>query len=373
VFPSVNSSLNDSTWYDLWFVIDNNAETFKLYIGGGNFTGITQILTLPGSFNSTPETEAGIFSFRNQATEGPLTALKALIRTGARCYAPIYVDDLFWSSKALLSLPGAGSCANNFTLSVAIKPNVDPVFPIAGQVALCQNATPLQLPTTSNNGISGTWSPAAISNQNSGSYTFTPAPGTCGNSKTINATILPLPVVAIIKDTTVFDGTSLPQTIINSSVVNSTFTWQNSNPAIGLPGSGTGNIPAFTAVNQTNNPISGTITINPTAANCSGNSISYKITVLPLTKDIYIPNLFSPNGDGKNDMLFVYGNYIEKMEVHIFNQWGEKIITLRDKKQGWDGKHKGKQQPVGVYVYTARIVLRDGQTLNKKGSVTLYR
>ena len=86
-----------------------------------------------------------------------------------------------------------------------------------------------------------------------------------------------------------------------------------------------------------------------------------------------MPNVFSPNGDGKNDVLFVYGNYIDQLDMRIFNQWGEQIYAINSKAKGWDGTYKGKAQPVGVYVYALKAVLTDGRTVQMKGSITLVR
>ena len=102
-------------------------------------------------------------------------------------------------------------------------------------------------------------------------------------------------------------------------------------------------------------------------------AVNYVITVIPLDKDVFVPNVFSPNGDGKNDMLYAYGSYISKLEMHIFNQWGQEIKVINDVHDGWDGKYKGTPQPVGVYVYTVKAVMTDGRTIQFKGSITLLR
>jgi gliding motility-associated-like protein len=106
---------------------------------------------------------------------------------------------------------------------------------------------------------------------------------------------------------------------------------------------------------------------------CAGAARSYVVTVKPLNKDVFVPNVFSPNGDGKNDILFVYGNYIDKLDMRIFNQWGEQVIMITKPANGWDGTHRGKAQPVGVYVYTLQATLSDGRTVKLKGSITLLR
>ncbi|MCX6316735.1 MAG: gliding motility-associated C-terminal domain-containing protein [Bacteroidetes bacterium] len=91
------------------------------------------------------------------------------------------------------------------------------------------------------------------------------------------------------------------------------------------------------------------------------------------SKEIFVPNVFTPNGDGKNDVLFVYGNYVATIRLSIFNQWGQLIFESANINTGWNGTYKGQQQPVGVYAYTLKVVLQDGTIINKKGSVNLIR
>ena len=93
---------------------------------------------------------------------------------------------------------------------------------------------------------------------------------------------------------------------------------------------------------------------------------------------VYIPNAFTPNGSGspENERLRVYSNILKEGKFMIFNQWGQKIFeanTLADMKSGWDGTHKGKQQPVGVYIYVGRFTLTNGSVVDKKGSINLVR
>lgn len=89
------------------------------------------------------------------------------------------------------------------------------------------------------------------------------------------------------------------------------------------------------------------------------------------TREIFVPNAFTPNGDGKNDQLKVFGNYIATIDLRIFNQWGQLIYQITDPTAGWDGKHKGQLQPVGVYAYTLKVVRQDGTVVTKKGSINL--
>ena len=68
---------------------------------------------------------------------------------------------------------------------------------------------------------------------------------------------------------------------------------------------------------------------------------------------VFIPNSFTPNGDGVNDTFKIYGDFLSA-ELSIFNQWGE-LIYRGNGRNGWNGQHKGVLQPPGVYVYLVRI------------------
>ncbi|MFB6455806.1 gliding motility-associated C-terminal domain-containing protein [Chitinophaga sp. Hz27] len=96
-------------------------------------------------------------------------------------------------------------------------------------------------------------------------------------------------------------------------------------------------------------------------------------TTNPQGNNIYVPNLFSPNGDGVNDVEYVYGTAIAELEFRIYNQWGQLVFTSKDQRQGWDGTMSGVKQPVGVYVWIVKATMQDGTVITKKGNVTLMR
>ena len=97
------------------------------------------------------------------------------------------------------------------------------------------------------------------------------------------------------------------------------------------------------------------------------------------TVDIFIPNAFSPNGDGVNEHFTVFGKQITEYEIKIFNRVGslmyisEDASEVSDTTRGWDGTYKGKMQDVGVYVYFIRGKDAKGSVFNKKGDITLIR
>lgn len=80
------------------------------------------------------------------------------------------------------------------------------------------------------------------------------------------------------------------------------------------------------------------------------------VTILFGGEPFWMPNAFSPNGDGLNDVFKPVQryDYVNSYNLSIFSRWGELIFETSNIEQGWDGNHKGKKAPIGTYVY--RIV-----------------
>jgi len=88
---------------------------------------------------------------------------------------------------------------------------------------------------------------------------------------------------------------------------------------------------------------------------------------------VYLPNVFSPNGDTKNDIFYVRSNFILEMELNIYNRWGELLFTSTSVDDGWDGTYKGKSLPPDVYGYRLMYKCIDGEDYVKEGNVTLVK
>jgi gliding motility-associated-like protein len=86
---------------------------------------------------------------------------------------------------------------------------------------------------------------------------------------------------------------------------------------------------------------------------------------------IGIPTAFTPNRDGRNDLLHVRGYCIKDMELLIYNRWGEQVYRTIDMNDGWDGIYKGKLQEADVYVYILQGHFIDDTRFFKKGNVTM--
>ncbi len=118
----------------------------------------------------------------------PLTSTNGITGT----WSPATINTATSGTTTYTFTPTPGLCATTATLSVTIDPQITPAFTAIGP--LCQNSTAPVLPTTSSNGITGTWSPATISTTTAGTtvYTFTPTAGVCATTATLSVTIDPL-------------------------------------------------------------------------------------------------------------------------------------------------------------------------------------
>ena len=88
---------------------------------------------------------------------------------------------------------------------------------------------------------------------------------------------------------------------------------------------------------------------------------------------VYVPNAFTPNGDGKNDVLYVRGKNITKLYFVVFNRWGQKVFETEQQHLGWDGTFKGMAIDPAVYDYYLRYECEGEEKHFKKGNITLIR
>jgi gliding motility-associated-like protein len=89
--------------------------------------------------------------------------------------------------------------------------------------------------------------------------------------------------------------------------------------------------------------------------------------------ELFVPNLFSPNGDGFNDKFEVFGFGIRDFKMKIFNRWGEKVFESNNQSDSWDGMFKGVMQNPDVFTYLLQVVYLDGKEVTRKGTITLVR
>jgi gliding motility-associated-like protein len=89
---------------------------------------------------------------------------------------------------------------------------------------------------------------------------------------------------------------------------------------------------------------------------------------------IYVPNVFTPNGDGRNDKVIIIPVGIRELKsFRIYNRWNKKVYETSDINAGWDGKVDGVLQPIETYVWTVEAYDKNGNLVVKTGAVTLLR
>lgn len=87
-----------------------------------------------------------------------------------------------------------------------------------------------------------------------------------------------------------------------------------------------------------------------------------------------LPTAFTPNSDGENDYLMILGEGFTEIDFSIYNNWGEVIFNTKDiNSLGWDGMYQGLEQPMGIYVYKAKVIKASGEEVFFSGDVTLIR
>ncbi len=107
--------------------------------------------------------------------------------------------------------------------------------------------------------------------------------------------------------------------------------------------------------------------------NDSGCVFTRSLTVEMTCGSVYIPDAFSPNNDGQNDILYAHTNCVKTLEFIIFDRWGNKVFETENSSMGWDGTYQGKPMNSGTYVYSLRATMQDETSLSRKGNITLVR
>lgn len=105
----------------------------------------------------------------------------------------------------------------------------------------------------------------------------------------------------------------------------------------------------------------------------SGETILSNTLQTRLERFVFIPRAFSPNNDGLNDRLEVFGSHSSPSKLTIFNKWGEQVYESTEVEKGWDGIVNGHQAPQGTYQYKISFATHDGKLLTQVGTFVLIK
>lgn len=188
----------------------------------------------------------------------------------------------------------------------------------------------------------------------------------CVNTDQVTVTVVPMPVAAVSAD--VLSGPpTLTVNFDNNSSSASGYHWSF--------GTGAETNSVTTAGQQYQYTSPGEYTVILIAANGTClDSDTLKITVDPIPDPtVVIPNIFTPNGDGKNDVFFIRLENAASVEVTIVNRWGNKMVSFSGVNSFWDGTVNGKLAEEGVYFFNYTATGMNGTTLTGQGNVQLMR
>jgi gliding motility-associated-like protein len=312
-------------------------------------------------------------------------------------------------------------CSTSDTINITLQTLPQP--DLGGDTAICAGQSLLLNP-----GITGTqyiWSNGAttptITVSTPGLYSVQIINPPCTVSTAMNLSITPLPVVNLGADTTLCPNNSI---VLNAQNPGATYLWSNSATTQTITTSAAGNY-AVTVTAQ-NCSASDTISISTTQNLELDEAVSLCGSFTPLVLDagntgatylwstgdntqtisieqpgtywvnvsaqpcvltdtievtgnlgeatVYIPNSFTPNGDGLNDRFTGYGENFTSFRLMVFNRWGELIFETTDP-NGWDGFYAGQRAKGDVYVYklTYTSSCTGGKFVDRLGHVTLIR
>lgn len=279
-----------------------------------------------------------------------------------------------------LTVTTQSNCTQTFTDTVRVFRTPVPVIDINSvscinrvinfNGSLVQADTSIQWNWTFGDGRTSIEQNNAISYDKPGNYLVTLTAANklgCKNADTTSLAIAPLPVITMQNVIIPVGGQiALPVTYSSGTVQ---YTWS---PPVGLSCT---NCPAPLA----NPKITTTYTVNVTDSNTCTSTADITVTVLCTAENYFVPNTFSPNGDGMNDVFYPRGRGLASVQsMKIFNRFGQAVFdrrnfTANDPSKGWNGKLGGTPAPPDVYVYIIEFVCENAQIVTMKGNITLIR
>jgi gliding motility-associated-like protein len=243
-------------------------------------------------------------------------------------------------------------CIYRDSMAVTIKPL--PVINLGNDTTLCENTTLLL--HAQNPGSGYLWNTGSTGQtylvSQAGLYSVTVTNSNCVNKDSIAIAYELKPRFSLGNDKLVCPG----ETVTLQPAINPLWQllWQNGSTA-----------PSFTVTQP------GLYYLDATAR--CGTTRDEILFTKGFCK-VYIPNAFTPNGDGRNDLLKVYGTeLVTTFHLQIFNRYGQLVFDSRDKNRGWDGRLNGQFVNNGAYIYNLTYQEQGGIEQQIAGSIVIIR
>jgi gliding motility-associated-like protein len=273
------------------------------------------------------------------------------------------------ATNYIVTVTNANGCTKSDAVNVNVLQQV--AASILGTSNICEGSSTV---LTAQGGSIFTWSPGGattsvitVSPSANTCYSVTVSNGACSDDTSICVTVVPASTFTVNAgpDQTINVG---QQTTLNNTSSSSTYNWS---PVTGLSCS--------TCANPVANPtVTTTYTLTTTVGSCMSND-SVTIYVEMNCGEVFVPNTFSPNGDGKNDFISIRSSCIKTMNFVIYDRWGNRVFEstdvtiVNDPKNGWDGYYHGKLMDAAVFFYTLNVEMINNETKVYKGNITLVR
>jgi len=170
-------------------------------------------------------------------------------------------------------------------------------------------------------------------------------------------------------DTIILGETTQLDVVLEDSMKDYSYSWSPSNTL----DDSISQSPTAMPEETTNYNVNITLEVNDTLS-CSTVS-NVLVTVLDICDRPYVffPNVFSPNGDGNNDLLKVESVVVDEVYFVIYNRWGEKVFEGNSVDSAWDGTHNGEPVSSDVYGYYLQARCVNGKVYEEKGNVTVLK
>jgi gliding motility-associated-like protein len=269
----------------------------------------------------------------------------------------------------------ANGCKDSSFISITI--NTSPSIPtVTGNTFICSNIPTILTATDAVNGVNYVWvGPAPSTNTVSTSSTasvtlpgtyIVVATNTCGISSPASQTLIGDTVKASFIEDSLIGVVPVLVSFTNTSVGNSlNYNWHFGNGDTSI------------AINPNENYTNvGTFQAMLIATDNLGcwDTASVKITVNEVPTIVIIPNIFSPNGDGVNDIFSIRATGISNFDCKIYDRWGLLLYEWTGINGGWNGKGvNGNNSPEGTYFYLIIYTNNQGKIINKDGFFELVR
>ncbi len=406
------TSLNGITgsWSPLF---DNSIEGTTVYTFTPDIGLCANIIN--HSIEVTKEIIPSFSSLKTVLCEGTSYSLPTISSNGIiGSWSPLF-DNSTLGTAFYTFIPDTDQCASNINHSIEVTNEIVPSFNNL-EITLCEG-TPYNLPTTSVNGITGSWSPL-FDNSIIGTtvYTFIPDPGQCGvnfdHSVDVKESLTPN---FNNLETTLCEGISYSLPIISSNGVIGSWSPLFDNLTIGTTvysftpdvGQCGVNIDYLIEITQKATPVFSTLPImvmknenydfpsisdNGIAGNWSplldsslAGEVIYTFTpstlfcadiftsMITVSNEIVIPLFFTPNNDNINDFWLISGlNSYTEVKFYIFDRYG-KLLAEPNINVGWDGKYNGENMVSNDYWYLLSAVNLVNEIIIRKGNFSLLR